>query len=268
MTVEIKTSKVWFVTGASSGIGQAVARAALDRGEDVVAVSRSADGAAELAGCRGRALTIAADIRDETAVRDAVDRAVEHFGRIDVVVNAAGYGLFGAVEEVSDAQARALFDTNVFGSLNVLRAAMPVLRAQRRGHVVQGSSVYGQFAHAGVGLLAATKHAVEGLSDAFAAEVNPLGIRVTILEPGFTATSFLANLHTAQPLPAYEGTVGEIRSALGTLPASAFGRPEDVATAVLTAVDADEPVLRLTPGGHGTAEMRSALRDRLLAVGA
>ncbi|MFD0531485.1 SDR family NAD(P)-dependent oxidoreductase [Kitasatospora arboriphila] len=146
-------------------------------------------------------LLLRADVRDERAVRDAVDSTLARFGRIDVVANNAGYGLFGAVEEASDTQVRAVFDTNVFGVLNVLRATLPVLRAQRSGHVLQGSSVYGQSAHPGVGLLAATKHAVEGLSDALAAEVAPLGIKVTLIQPGLTATPFLANLDVAAAWP-------------------------------------------------------------------
>jgi NAD(P)-dependent dehydrogenase (short-subunit alcohol dehydrogenase family) len=191
-----ETSRVWFITGASSGIGQELARQALGAGEAVAAVARNKAAMAGLGGS-GQLLAVDADVRDEAAVAKAVDAAASRFGRIDVVANNAGYGLFGAVEEAADAQARAIFDTNVFGVLNVLRAVLPVLRAQRSGHILQGSSYFGQTAIPGVGLLAATKYAVEGLSDALAAEVAPLGIKVTLIQPGLVATPFLANLDTA-----------------------------------------------------------------------
>jgi NAD(P)-dependent dehydrogenase (short-subunit alcohol dehydrogenase family) len=191
-----ETSRVWFITGASSGIGRELARQALDAGEAVAAVSRNTAGLAEL-GKPDLLLAVDADVRDEAAVRKAAEAAASRFGRIDVVANNAGYGLFGAVEEAADGQARAIFDTNVFGVLNVLRAVLPVLRAQRSGHILQGSSYFGQTAIPGVGLLAATKYAVEGLSDALAAEVAPLGIKVTLIQPGLVATPFLGNLDAA-----------------------------------------------------------------------
>jgi short-subunit dehydrogenase len=179
------------------------------------------------------------------------------------VANNAGYGLFGAVEEAADEQARAVFDTNVFGVLNVLRATLPVLRAQRSGHILEGSSFYGQSAHAGVGLLAATKYAVEGLSDALAAELAPLGIAVTLVQPGPTATAFLANLDTTETLGDYDGTVRAVQKALGELPAEAFSTPERVVQGMLAAVDADRPPLRLALGSSGGRAMRAALQARL-----
>ncbi|MBO0877391.1 MAG: SDR family NAD(P)-dependent oxidoreductase, partial [Pseudonocardia sp.] len=152
------TVRTWFITGATSGIGQALATAALKRGHNVTLVARRTDQFSDLAVEHAeRALVINADVRSEESVRAAVQRTLDRFGRIDVVANNAGFGLFGAVEEATDAQARAIFDTNVFGVLNVLRATLPVLRAQRSGHVLQGSSYYGQTAHPGVGMLAATK---------------------------------------------------------------------------------------------------------------
>ncbi|MFC6987248.1 SDR family NAD(P)-dependent oxidoreductase [Streptomyces cirratus] len=181
--------RTWLITGATSGIGRELALQALENGDAVAALARDTSALDDLAEAHDeRLLLIPADVRDEQAVQDAVEGTLTRFGRIDVVANNAGYGLFGAVEEASDTQVRAVFDTNVFGVLNVLRATLPVLRAQRSGHILQGSSVYGQSAHPGVGLLAATKYAVEGLSDALAAEVAPLGIKVTIIQPGLTAT--------------------------------------------------------------------------------
>ncbi|WP_230879053.1 SDR family NAD(P)-dependent oxidoreductase [Planomonospora sp. ID67723] len=258
------TGRSWFVTGGSSGIGRELTLAALDRGDRVAAVARNVADLAGLAGrFPGRLLVLGLDIRDEAAVRGGVDRAVAEFGRLDVVANNAGYGLFGAVEEASDAQARAVFDTNVFGLLNVLRATLPVLRAQRSGHVLQGSSVYGQTAHPGVGLLAATKYAVEGLSDALAAELAPLGVKVTLIEPGYTATAFLSNLAFAEPVPDYDPTVRAVQRSLGELPAEAFADPARVARAMLAAVDAEHPPLRLALGGQAEGDMRASLAARL-----
>jgi NAD(P)-dependent dehydrogenase (short-subunit alcohol dehydrogenase family) len=271
MTNEAKT---WFITGATSGIGRALTAAALRRGDNVAALARKAgglDGHARKAGGLddlarefGTALLpVAADVRDEAAVRAAVERTVAVFGRIDVVANNAGYGLFGAVEEAGDAQARAVFDTNVFGVLNVLRATLPVLRAQRSGHILQGSSVYGQSAHPGVGLLAATKYAVEGISDALAAEVAPLGVAVTVVQPRFTATGFLANLDVAAAEPDYDGTVRATQRAIGELTAADFADADAVAAAVLGAVDAPVAPRRLALGTASADSMRAALQARL-----
>ncbi|MGW4892978.1 SDR family NAD(P)-dependent oxidoreductase [Kitasatospora sp. NPDC004240] len=256
--------RTWLITGATSGIGRELTLQALENGESVAALARDTSPLDDLARAHdGRLLPIRADVRDERAVRDAVDGALTRFGRIDVVANNAGYGLFGAVEEASDTQARAVFDTNVFGALNVLRATLPVLRAQRRGHVLQGSSVYGQSAHPGVGLLAATKHALEGLSDALAAEVAPLGIKVTVIQPGLTATPFLANLDVAAGLDDYDRTVREVHKGIGELPASAFSAAARIAAGIRTAVDSPNPPLRLALGTSSATAMRPALEARI-----
>jgi NAD(P)-dependent dehydrogenase (short-subunit alcohol dehydrogenase family) len=258
-----ETSRVWFITGASSGIGRELARQALDAGEAVAAVSRNTAGLTEL-GKPDLLLAVDADVRDEAAVRKAAEAAASRFGRIDVVANNAGYGLFGAVEEAADGQARAIFDTNVFGVLNVLRAVLPVLRSQRSGHILQGSSYFGQTAIPGVGLLAATKYAVEGLSDALAAEVAPLGIKVTLIQPGLVATPFLGNLDAAATAqPDYDQTVRQAQQAIGALPASAFASVEKIAEGIRTVVASDDPPLRLALGATGASEMRAALTARL-----
>ncbi|NEA99028.1 SDR family NAD(P)-dependent oxidoreductase [Streptomyces sp. SID13726] len=255
--------RTWLITGATSGIGRELTLRALEGGEAVAAVARDTASLADLGERYGeRLLLIQADVRDERVVRDAVEETLGRFGRIDVVANNAGYGLFGAVEEASDAQVRAVFDTNVFGVLNVLRATLPVLRAQRSGHILQGSSVYGQSAHPGVGLLAATKYAVEGLSDALAAEVAPLGIKVTLVQPGMTATRFLANLDVAAGLDDYDQTVREVQKGIGELPPSAFSTAERIAEGIRTAVDSPNPPLRLALGTSSAEGMRTALRER------
>ncbi|MGA5285610.1 SDR family NAD(P)-dependent oxidoreductase [Streptomyces pseudogriseolus] len=257
-------ARSWFITGASSGIGLALAQAAAGRGDNVVALARRTDSLIPLTEQYGaQVLAVAADVRSPEQLRAAVAAATRAFGRIDVVANNAGYGLFGAVEESTDAQARGIFDTNVFGVLNVLRAVLPVLRAQGSGHILQGSSYYGQTAHPGVGLLAATKYAVEGLTDALAGELAPLGIKVTLVEPGPIATAFLSALDVADTLPDYDPTVRTIQKSFGELPAEAFNAPDRVAAAILNAVDTEQPPLRLATGTTAVNEIRAALRTRL-----
>ncbi len=165
-----------FITGASSGIGREVARAEAARGDRVAAVGRDRRALEALTDEHGdRVLPFVVDVRRPAEIEEAVARAVDDLRRLDVVHLSAGYGVFGAVEEATDAQARGIFDTNVFSLLSVLRATLPVLRAQRTGHVLQGSSYYGPVSHPGVGLLNATKYAVEGLTDALVGEVEPRG---------------------------------------------------------------------------------------------
>ncbi len=256
--------RTWLITGASSGIGLALARAAAERGDHVVALARNiAPLDALVTGYGSRVLARPVDVRHPAEVESAVTQTLERFGRLDVVANNAGYGLFGAVEESTDDQARAIFDTNVFGVLNVLRATLPVLRAQGSGHIVQGSSYYGRIAHPGVGLLTATKYAVEGLTDAPVGEIQPLGIKVTLVEPGTTATAFLANLESTEAIGDYDQTVREVQKSLGQLLPEAFNLPERVAAAILAAVDAPHPPLRLPTGSTAVNQIRAALRNQL-----
>jgi NADP-dependent 3-hydroxy acid dehydrogenase YdfG len=256
--------RIWLITGASSGIGRELTRQALDAGEAVAALARNTQPLVENGG-NPLLLAIDTDVRDAAAVQAAVDSAVARFGRIDVVANNAGYGLFGAVEEATDAQVRAIFDTNVFGVLNVLRATLPVLRAQRSGHILQGSSLYGQSAHPGVGLLAATKYAVEGLSDALASEVGPLGIKLTLVQPGPTATAFLDNLDFAVTDADYDQSVREVFKTFNALPPEAFSDAARIAAGIRAAVVSvsDEAPLRLALGVSSATDMRCALIARL-----
>ena len=154
-------------------------------------------------------------------------------------------------------------NTNVFGVLNVLRATLPLLRAQRSGHILQGSSFYGRIAHPGSGLLSATKYAVEGLTDALVGELEPLGIKVTLVEPGPTATAFGANLEIAETIEDYDQTVRQVQKATAELPPEAFNPPERVAAAILAAVDAERPPLRLVTGTTAVKEIRAALQKQL-----
>ena len=258
------TARTWFITGSSQGLGRALAITALDRGDRVAATARRTESLADLVDrYPGQVIALELDVRDEGAAHRAVEQTLAAFGRIDVVANIAGYGLFGAVEEANDAQARAIFDTNVFGPLNVLRATLPVLRGQRSGHILQGSSLYGQSAHPGVGLLAAGKYALEGLSDALAAELAPLGIKLTLIEPGYMGTGFLSHLVFAEPTPDYDRTVRAVQSSLGELSPEAFLDPARVAAAVITAVDAEQPPLRLALGRAAEDGIRGALAARV-----
>jgi short-subunit dehydrogenase len=158
---------------------------------------------------------------------------------------------------------RAVFDTSVFGLLHVLRATLPALRAQRSGHILQGSSCYGRVAHPGVGLLAATKYAVEGLTDALIGEVEPLGIKVTLVEPGPTATAFGANFHVADRIDDYDQMVREVQKAIGELPPEAFNAAGRVVAAILAAVEAERPPRHLVTGSFAMKEIRATLQGQL-----
>ncbi|WP_226353185.1 SDR family NAD(P)-dependent oxidoreductase [Pseudonocardia sp. ICBG601] len=194
--------KVWFLTGASRGFGRLWAEAALRRGDRVAATARDVRTLDGLVAAHGDAvLPISLDVTDHPAVIDAVRRTVEHFGRLDVVVNNAGYGHFGAVEELSEDEIRAQMETNFFGALWVLQAALPVLRRQRSGHLVTVTSEGGVRAFPGIGAYHASKWAVEGLTQSLAGEVRELGIRVTNVEPGPYATGWLDATRHSAPLP-------------------------------------------------------------------
>ncbi|MFJ3421848.1 oxidoreductase [Streptomyces sp. NPDC086082] len=228
---------VWLVTGASRGLGAEIVAAALAAGHQVAATARDAAAVEARFPDAGTSLWAASlDITDGARAATVVEEAAAHFGRIDVVVNNAGRGILGAVEEVSDEAARAAFDTNVFGTLNVLRAALPVLRAQRSGHVINMSSVGGFVGSAGWGIYNSTKFAVEGFSEALAREVDPLGITITIVEPGYFRTDFLdgTSLHTeSHIIDDYADSAGATRR---TAEAVNHGQPGDPAKAAAAIV--------------------------------
>ena len=262
MSSSIDSTRVWLVTGASSGIGRALVETALARGERVLATARSRERVAELEQrYPTRAVAAALDVTDPDQARAAIDAAVAAFDRVDVVVNNAGYGLFGALEELSDEQLRHQFETNVFGALNVIRAALPQLRRQRSGHIVQISSLEGVAPQlAGESAYAATKFAVEGLCEALAKEVGHLGIRTTIVEPGPVRTDFAAGA-TAKPpeLDDYQASVGEALRLFEQLAGNQPNDPARVAAAIIQAVETDHPPLRLPLG----SEALDAIRDKL-----
>ncbi|MYX74171.1 MULTISPECIES: oxidoreductase [unclassified Streptomyces] len=249
----------WFITGASRGFGREIARQALDRGDGVVATARNSEAVTRaLPGYGDRLLALALDVTDEEQVRTAVAAAVEAFGTIDVLVNNAGRGLLGAVEEASDAAVRAVYDTNVFGLLAVSRAVLPVMRRQRSGRVLNFSSLGGFSSSAGFGIYCSTKFAVEGISEAMHAELAPLGIGVTLVEPGYFRTDFLdaGSLHTEDTVIAdYAATSGAVRGAVPGLNHAQPGDPVKGAAAVLALADAGTPPVRAQLGSDCVAEL-------------
>ena len=238
--------KVWFITGTSRGFGREWAIAALERGDKVAATARDISTLDDLVARFGDAvLPIALDVTDRDADFAAVKAAHDHFGRLDIVVNNAGYGQFGFIEEVSERDARAQLETNVFGALWITQAALPYLRAQRGGHIIQVSSIGGIVAFPNIGLYHASKWALEGFSQALAQEVAPFGVHVTLIEPGGFSTDWGgSSAKHATPLPDYAEAHAE-SDRLRSRRASAPGDPKASAAALLKVVDADEPPLRV-----------------------
>jgi NAD(P)-dependent dehydrogenase (short-subunit alcohol dehydrogenase family) len=260
------TPRVWFVTGASSGFGRAISEAALDRGDRLVATGRTLDTVQGLADAQpDRALALRLDVTDPDAARAVVDGAIAHFGRVDVVVNNAGYGHVGAVEELSDEELRRQLDVNLFGVINVTRAALPHMRRQRSGHLVQMSSLNGIEGLGGGGYYAASKFAIEGLSESLADEVAHLGIKVTIVEPGPHRTRFLndESAKSSEPMDDYADSVGQTRQVLGELDGNQPGDPVRAAHAILQIVDADDPPRRLPLGQMALDNIRTKLSAQL-----
>lgn len=255
--------RVWLITGASSGFGQAIARAALAAGDTVVAAVRRPDSLAELAAAHpGRLTAVQLDVTDHGRVAAVVAETILWYGRIDVLVNNAGRGLVGAVEETTDAELRDLMDLHFFGPAALIRAVLPHLRVQGSGAIVQMSSMGGRFSFAGVGGYSATKFALEGLSEALAAEVAPFGIKVLIVEPGAFRTGFAGGgaLRQSAALPAYEQTAGRVRAELPATDGRQPGDPDRAAAAILRALDAEKTPLRLALG-NDSADMISAHLD-------
>ena len=254
--------KAWFITGASKGFGYVWTEAALARRDSVAAAARNIGLLDKLNVKYGdRLLPLTLDVGDKRAVDAAVKQAHQRFGRIDVAINNAGYGLFGAIEEVSEQEARAQIETNLFGALWVTQAVLPIMRAQHSGHIIQISSVGGIFAVPTVGLYHASKWGLEGFSQALAAEVKDLGIKVTIIEPGGFATEWgTASAHRARQLPAYDAA----RAALGKIrTASVPGDPKATASALFRIVDAAEPPLRVFFGDAGLPMAKSEYAERI-----
>jgi len=255
-------NKVWFITGTSKGFGRIWAEAALARGDQVVATARDVKTLAPLVErYRDRTLALPLDVTDRAAVFKTVAQAKERFGRIDVAVNNAGFGLFGAIEEVSEAEARDQIETNLFGALWVTQAVLPIMRAQGSGHILQVSSIGGVNAFPTVGLYHASKWGLEGFSTSLAAEVAPFGIKVTLIEPAGYATDWGGpSAKRATPLSAYDPARAAIA---GWRSKNVPGDPEATGAAVLKIVDAKEPPLRVFFGTAGFPMTKTEYEKRL-----
>jgi NAD(P)-dependent dehydrogenase (short-subunit alcohol dehydrogenase family) len=255
-------SKTWFITGTSRGLGRAFTEVALDRGDRVAATARDAATLTDLTDRYGDAvLPLALDVTDRAAATAAVQRAAEVFGRLDVVVNNAGYGHFGTVEELTEAELRDQVETNFFGAVWVTQAALPVLRAQTSGHIVQISSIGGLAGLANLGAYNASKWALEGITEALSNEVGALGIAVTLVEPGGYGTDWAGDSaqHSA-PNPAYEPIRAAAAARRG---GQAPGDPQGAAAALLELVDREQPPLRALFGGQALGIVSALYEKRL-----
>ncbi|MUO85254.1 oxidoreductase [Agrobacterium vitis] len=243
--------KIWFITGASRGFGGRIAEKALARGDAIVATARNPQSVVDRLGQSDKLLAVALDVNDAQQADAAAAQAYARFGRIDLLVNNAGYGLISAVEEASAEEVEALFRTNVFGLLAVTRAILPVMRAQRSGRILNFSSIGGYRAGAGFGIYSATKFAVEALSESLRVELAPLGIDVTAIEPGYFRTDFLdaTSLRIGQnEIADYAATAGAVRDRAVAMNQRQPGDPDKLADVVLNLADTPETPVRLPLG--------------------
>lgn len=267
---EPTAGKVWFITGTSTGLGRALAREVIADGDRLVATARDPRTLDDLVALApDRVLALPLDVTDPAAVRLAVDSALKGFGRIDVLVNNAGYALRGALEELPEDELRRQFDTNVFGALDVTRAVLPTLRSQRSGCIVQMSSVGGVMATLGGTAYAGTKFALEGLSEGLAAEVAHLGIHIVIVEPGPFRTDFTGrSVRYADPIDDYRAVLDPAKKQFLAMHDTQPGDPARAARAIITATRMDRPPLRLPLGANAIDRIRERLHQRLLDVDA
>jgi NAD(P)-dependent dehydrogenase (short-subunit alcohol dehydrogenase family) len=249
-------SKVWFITGASRGLGALIAKDALARGDQVVATARNPQTVIAALGDHPNLLALQLDVTNEQAAIAAAKQSIQRFSRVDILVNNAGYGLLGAVEESGDQEVKDLFNTNVFGLLNVIRAVVPYMRQQASGHIINISSIGGYASYPGWGVYCATKFAVEALTESLDYELKALGVRATTVEPGFFRTDFLDStslVSTRLSLPEYADTVGAMREFAASANHAQPGDPAKLSQAILKLADSDNPPLRL-PLGSDTVD--------------
>jgi len=252
--------KTWFITGASRGFGALIAKRALEVGDNVVATARNPQTIVDALGGHPNLLALPLDVTNEPQARAAADAAVELFGRIDVLLNNAGFGLLGAVEEATDEEVEQLYRANVFGLLNVTRAVLPQMRRQRFGHVLNMSSVGGYHAGVGFGVYCSTKFAVEGLSEALAGELKPLGIKVTIVEPGYFRTDFLDSqslMVSPTSIDDYTETAGATRERAKSVNHNQPGDPIKLAAAIVDLAGNPEAPLRMPFGSDTVAAIEA-----------
>ena len=257
----MKQNQVWFITGASKGFGLEITKAALKAGHKVVATVRSNPERLSSQLNNKNLLVVVLDVTKEEQVKEGVNKAIDHFGRIDVLVNNAGFGLLGAIEEISDAEAKRQFDTNVFGLLNVTRTVLPFMRRERAGHIINISSVLGYATlFPGLGIYSATKFAVEGISEGLYLELEPFGISVTAVAPGLFRTDFTSSesyQNAEAELEAYKDTVGQRRKAVSDLHGNQPGDPAKLASVIVQVAADDQPPRHLPIGRDSVAAFRA-----------
>jgi NAD(P)-dependent dehydrogenase (short-subunit alcohol dehydrogenase family) len=256
-------NKIWFITGTSRGFGRIWAEAALKRGDKVAATARKLAGIADLKEKYGESvLTLELDVTLPEQVKVAVEKAHAHFGRLDIVLNNAGYSLVGTIEEASADEVRALYETNIFGPLTVIKAALPLLRKQGGGHILGTSSSLGHITIPVIGYYCSSKWAFESIHESLAAEVKPFGIKVTIIEPGAYATEFGSqeSLKFATGLDIYSDFKQQFFGRLSTIER---GNPDATPAALFKMVDSDNPPLRFNLGSHNLPDVRAAYAERL-----
>ncbi|MET3501003.1 NAD(P)-dependent dehydrogenase (short-subunit alcohol dehydrogenase family) [Mucilaginibacter rubeus] len=269
----MENNKVWFVTGASKGLGLALVKKLLNEGYKVAATSRSLSDLTKAVDTQNEQfLPLAVNLTSEYSVQEAVEHTVKTFGKIDVIVNNAGYGLLGGIEELTDREARDNFEVNVFGSLNVIRKALPYLRAQKSGHILNVSSIGGfTGAFAGGGIYCATKFAVNGFSETLSAEVAPFGIKVTIVQPGYFRTNFLSAGSLAVPqnqIADYQNVRDTVNFHQNDMDKQQAGDPEKAAEAMISITNEANPPLNLFLGedAYGLVEKKLAFVQNELAT--
>lgn len=263
------TNPVWFITGCSTGFGRELAKLVIARGWRVVVTARDRATVADLAqGAEDRVLALSLDVTEARQIAESVRAATETFGRIDVLVNNAGYGYQSSIEEGEDDKIRAQFDANVFGLFALTRAVLPTLRAQRSGHILNITSVAGFVGFPASGYYAATKHAVEGFSDSLAAEVAPLGIRVTCIEPGPFRTDWAGRslVQTASTIADYAETAGTRLKATAAKSGTQAGDPVRAAEAMIRVTEMADPPRHLVLGAWGYDAVTTRLKQRLAEI--
>jgi NAD(P)-dependent dehydrogenase (short-subunit alcohol dehydrogenase family) len=254
---------VWFITGSSRGLGLEIARAALENGHQVVATARDKAAVTRALGSSERLLAVSLDVTDAGRAASAVEEATAAFGRIDVLVNNSGFGLLGAVEEISDAEAREVFDVNVFGLLGVTRAVLPGMRARRSGRIINIGSIGGFVTIPSSGIYGATKFAVEGITEALSAELAGTGVTATVVEPGAFRTDFLApsSIRFVDPsIDDYADTAHAMRGRLQAANGHQPGDPRKAAAAILEVAGTPNPPLRIQLGADSVARVEAKLK--------
>lgn len=256
-------NRIWFITGASRGFGRVWTEAALERGDKVVATARKLDSISSLNEKYGdNVLTLELDVTKEDQVKDAIKKAHEHFGKLDIVLNNAGYSLVGTIEEANADEIRALYETNVLGPVNVIQAALPILREQGFGHILGTSSNLGHITMPVIGYYSSSKWAFEAIYESLALEIKQFGIKVTIIEPGAYATEFGSqeSLKFSKELEAYSDFKAEFIKGLQNLER---GNPEATPQALFKMVDSENPPLRFNLGSHNLAWTKATYAERI-----